>query len=157
MQIHEAKRDISFIPMVDMPKEEVEFWERVMSNELKPITVRLQQTSKVIGQKLKSLRNSTLAVILLINIVWIILLYTVTFPQLEKYNLPQKAFQLVFLAVYGIIIVVSFFAMLAHRLVMLMHLLGRPQVVEKFVAPEQEQMDNLSLSPTNIAHSSTSL
>lgn len=150
VQIYEAKRDINGIPFgaMDAQDEEFQFWTRILSKELKPVTVRLQQTSKEIGQKLKSLRNSTLAGIFLINVMWIILLYTVTFPQLDKYGLPEKAFQLLFLGVYGIIILVSFVAMLAHRFIMLMHFLGRPEVVEQAIAPAPEEFHDLSLAPS---------
>lgn len=139
VQIYRAKKAVNGILAVTSKPEEKAFWDKHLSAELKPVTVRLQQASKEIGQKLKDLRNATLALILLVNILWIILLYTVTFPQLVKYNLPEKAFQLLFLAVYGIIIIVSFFAMLAHRFVMLMHFLGRPEVVLDAVQTPYEE------------------
>ena len=142
VQIYQAKKDIKNITAVAIQDdhEEFHFWSNILSKELKPVTFQLQQTSTDIGQKLKTLRNTTLAVGLLINIMWIILLYTITFPHLKKYDLPEKAFQLLFLAVYGLIIIISFVAMLAHRCIMLMHFLGRPQVVreangEGFVNP----------------------
>ena len=139
VQIYKVKKAVNRILAASSTEEERKFWDKHLSAELKPVTVRLQQTSKEIGRKLKDLRNATLALILLVNIMWIILLYTVTFPQLVKYNLPEKAFQLLFLAVYGIIIVVSFFAMLAHRFVTLMHFLGRPEVVRDAIQPEHEE------------------
>ena len=126
---------MSCIPLTELENEECRFWKKILSQELKPVTIQFQQTSKDTAQKLKSLRNATLAILLLINIMWIVLLYTVTFPQLEEYDLPAKAFQLLFLAVYGLIILVSFIALLAHRLIMLMQFLGRPQVVEDAMAP----------------------
>ena len=132
------------MPAPSIEDDEAKFWRAILSKELKPVTVRLQQTSKEIGQKLKSLRNSTLAMIVLVNILWIILLYTVTFPQLKKYDLPERAFQLLFLAVYGIIILVSSLAMLAHRFLMLMQFLGRPEVVDAVVRPQQEPWTVLS-------------
>ena len=145
MQIYQAKKDVNgMIYTSSKGTAEVKFWEDILSRELKPVTVRLQQTSKEIGQKLKSLRNATLALILLINIMWIVLLFTVTFPQLEKYDLPDRAFQLLFLAVYGVIIAVSFVAMLAHRFLMLIQFIGRPEVVKEAVRPNHEEMTVLS-------------
>ena len=137
IQIYNAKRELRDIVLkhIDYKDKETYFWKRLVSNELHPVTVRLQQTSKEIGLKLKALRNSTLALIFLINITWIILLYTVTLPQLVNYGLPERAFQLLFLAVYGFIILVSFGAMLVHRLLMLIHFLGRPEVFEEAVYP----------------------
>ena len=143
-RIHAAKTTISNITLMTLDRadpNECSFWKNIVSKELKPVTVRFQQASKDIAQKLKSLRNMILAILLLINIMWIVLLYTVTFPQLEEYDLPVKSFQLLFLAVYGLIIFVSFIALLAHRLVMLMHFLGRPQVVEDAMAPPPEATD----------------
>ena len=140
LQIYKAKRDLTMIPTLSVRDREAQFWGRILSRELKPVTLRLQQTSREIGQKLKDLRNSTLAIMLLVNIMWIILLYTVTLPQLVKYELPERAFQLLFLAVYGFIILVSFFAMLAHRFLMLIHFLGRPEVIKEGVRSEQEDV-----------------
>ena len=117
-----------------------------MSKELKPVTVRLQQASKEIGQKLKTLRNSTLALIFLINVMWLILLYTVTLPQLVEYDLPERAFTLLFLAVYGVIILVSTVAMLMHRFLMLIHFLGRPEVLKEATQREHEEITHLETS-----------
>ena len=153
VQIYEAKKAVMNNQAVFVRDEESLFWENILSNELKPVTFQLQQTSMDIEQKLKSLRNTTLGIGLLINIMWIVLLYTVTFSQLKKYDLPEEAFQLVFLAVYVFIILISFMAMLAHRCIMLMHFLGRPEVVKEAVAPTHEDFVTMSLhsSATNIA------
>ena len=124
--------------------EETKFWSDILTKELKPVTVRLQQTSKEIGQKLDSLRNSTLAIILLVNIMWLLLLYTVTFPQLGTYGLTDRAFQLLFLGIYGIIIILSFVAMVLHRFIMLMQFLGRQQVVEKVIPPDFDALSVIS-------------
>ena len=149
VQIYQAKKDVKNIQAVPVQDEESLnlFWKNILSKELKPVTFQLQQMSTDIGQKLKSLRNTTLAVGLLINIMWIILLYTVTFPHLKTYNLPEKAFQLLFLAVYGLIIVISFVAMLAHRCIMLMHFLGRQEIVTETVAPNHKVIVNPSFNP----------
>eukprot|EP00731_Ephydatia_muelleri_P038335 Em0725g2a len=63
-------------------------------------------------------------VLLLINIMWIVLLYTLQFPELYKFNLPTKAFELFYLAVYASIIFVQFCAMIVHRGVTLIHYLA---------------------------------
>lgn len=127
--IYKAKREMNELELDNSEDEETTFWTKLLSKQLKPVSVQLQQTNEL-GLKLKSLRNSTLATILLINIMWLVLLYTLTFPRLVKYNLPEQAFQLVFLGTYGIIILVSFVAMIIHRFVMLMHFLGRLQEME---------------------------
>jgi hypothetical protein len=71
--------------------------------------------------------------------MWIILLYTVEVPHLGKHDLPERAFHLLFLAVYGFIVLVSFAAMLIHRFLMLIQFLGRPEVFDEAVHTLQEQ------------------
>ena len=153
VQIYQAKKDVKNIPVVSIQDEESLFWQNILSKELKPITIQLQQTSTDIGQKLKTLRNTTLGVILLINVMWIVLLFIITFPQLEKYNLPKQALQLLFLAVYGFIFLISFVAMLAHRCIMLIHFLGRPEVIKEAVEPPYEPFENVDTPsyPTSTA------
>ena len=140
LQIYKAKQDIKKVELqkIKDDDEETQFWSKILSKELKPVTVRLQQASKEIGQKLKSLRNTTLAIILLVNIMWLVLLYTVTFPQLEAYGLTDRVFQLLFLGIYGIIIFLSFVAMLLHRFIMLMQFVGRKQVVNQVIPPDSD-------------------
>jgi hypothetical protein len=153
VQIYEAKKDVKNIRALLIQDDESLFWANLTSNELKPVMFQMQQTSADIDHKLKTLRNTTLGIFLLVNIMWIVLLYTVTFPQLMNYHLPEQIFQLLFLAVYGLIFFISFVAMLAHRCIMLMHFLGRPEVVKEAVAPTHEDFVNMSLhsSATNIA------
>ena len=150
IQIYKAKGELSRIPTISIHDDDEEaFWAKILAKELKPVTVRLQQASKEIGQKLKALRNSTLALILLVNIMWIILLYTVTLPQLVMYGLPERAFQTLFLAVYGFIVLVSFVAMLVHRFLMLIQFIGRPEVVDEAIGPNSDPIvpvDQVDLS-----------
>lgn len=150
VQIHNVKKALSNTDAVadNDDDKEVKFWKKILNKELKPVTVHLQQASKEIGQKLKSLRNSTLTIMFIINMMWIILLYTVTLPQLVKYGLPDRAFQLLFLAVYGVIVLVSFVAMLMHRFLMLIHFLGRPEVLKEAVQEPHEEPVLLETSHT---------
>ncbi len=67
--------------------------------------------------------------------MWIVLLISLTFWQLELYDIDPRAFQLLFLAVYGLIILIQFFTMLAHRAVTLIHYLGRIKPREVTVTP----------------------
>ena len=96
---------------------------------MKPETVRFTPIDDL-KANLKSLRNSVLAILLLVNIMWIILLYTLEFSQLIDYGFESRAFQTLFLAVYGIIIVIQFVTLLCHRSVTLVHYLGRTQPAE---------------------------
>ena len=155
VRIHNVKKALSSIQPSSIHNDddnnedkEAKFWKEILSKELKPVTVHLQQASKEIGQKLKSLRNSTLTIMFIINMMWIILLYTVTLPQLVKYGLPDRAFQLLFLSVYGVIVLVSFVAMLMHRFLMLIHFLGRPEVLKEAIQEPHEEPVLLETSHT---------
>ncbi len=115
---------------------EADFWENLVHTTLKPVRVRLTQIDDL-KDNLRTLRNSTLAIILLVNLMWIILLYTLTFSSLTQYNLPDRAFSLLFLAVYGFVIVIQFVALICHRVVTLVHYLGRVKS-EELVVNERE-------------------
>lgn len=126
LKIRQAKAKIENVPLGGGPDEqENNFWETLM-DKLKPETVRFTPIDDL-KANLKSLRNSVLAILLLVNLMWIILLYTLEFSQLIDYGLESRAFQTLFLAVYGIIIVVQFVTLLCHRSVTLVHYLGRTQ------------------------------
>lgn len=126
LKIRQAKAKIENVPLGGGPDEqENDFWEKLM-DKLKPETVRFTPIDDL-KANLKSLRNSVLAILLLVNLMWIILLYTLEFSQLIDYGLESRAFQTLFLAVYGIIIVIQFVTLLCHRSVTLVHYLGRTQ------------------------------
>ena len=117
--------------------EESTFWKGLIKDKLKPVRVQLTQT-KDLKQQLKSLRNTVLAILLLVNLMWIILLYTLSFPRLSDFDLPERTFSLVFLAVYGIIVVVQFLTLICHRVVTLIHYLGRIKPEEIIAQPADE-------------------
>ena len=100
------------------------------------MTVRFTQIEDIKAM-LKSLRNSVLVVLLLVNLMWIILLYSLEFSRLADYRLESRVFQTVFFAVYGIIIAVQFVALVCHRGVTLVHYLGRTQPAD-IVGPANE-------------------
>ena len=106
---------------------------------MKPDTVRFTPIADLKAD-LKSLRNSVLAILLLVNLMWIILLYTLEFSQLIDYGLESRAFQTLFLGVYGIIIVIQFITLLCHRAVTLVHYLGRTQPTEIIGHENQEAL-----------------
>ena len=108
-------------------KQEYKFWLNLAKNLLKPESANLGKVEEL-KEKLRNLRNLALLVLLLTNIMWIVFLYTLIFPQLTKYNLPDRAFSLFFLAVYSIIICIQFIAMIFHRFITLVHLLARTKL-----------------------------
>lgn len=107
--------------------EEADFWTDLILRKLKPVSVRFQGQVEDLKNSLRNLRNAVLAVLFLINVVWILLLYTLSFPELEDFGLDSRGFQLLFLAVYGFIIIVQFITLIFHRIVTLIHFLGRIQ------------------------------
>ena len=111
-------------------KLEYTFWEDLAKYTLKPESANLGKVEEL-KEKLKDLRNLALLVLLLTNIMWIVFLYTLVFPQLTDYNLPDRAFSLLFLAIFSVIILIQFIAMVFHRFITLVHLLARTKIKNK--------------------------
>ena len=104
-------------------KEENTFWTNLIKDTLKPQSANFSKVDEL-KEKLTDLRNLSVLILFLINVMWIVFLYTLVFPQLTKYNLPEKAFSLLFLFIFSIILLIQFFAMLFHRFKTLLHLLA---------------------------------
>lgn len=122
LKIKQTEIQIDNLPIEVILSTEEDFWnEKSISEVLRPISVYFQGQLMIkdIKQSLRSLRNTVLDVIFLINIMWIILLYSLSFPELEDYGFDKRGFLLLFLAVHGFIILVQFLALLCHRMVTL--------------------------------------
>ena len=91
---------------------------------LKPTPEHLTKASEL-RSDLKLLRNYTLIALLIVNIMWLILLSIFTFNELEQVGLTASILSLLFLAAYGIIITIQFFAMIFHQVVTLSHYIAR--------------------------------
>ena len=104
-------------------KNEVEFWDQLANTTLKPESANLGKVEEL-KEKLTNLRNLSVLILLLINVMWIVFLYTLKFPELIKYGLPDKAFSLLFLIIFSVIMVIQFVAMIFHRFETLLHLLA---------------------------------
>ena len=89
-------------------RAEAAFWMKLVKKQLKPVSVNFQGQIKDLKQSLRSLRNTILGILFLTNIMWIILLYSLTFPELEKYGLDKRGIQLLLMAVYSFVIIVQF-------------------------------------------------
>ena len=113
------------LPLKDVEDkvDENSFWVELVKYKLQPESANLGKTDEL-KEKLKDLRNISVLIIFLINVMWIVFLYTLVFPQLTKYNLPDRAFSLLFLFIFSFIVLIQFFAMLAHRFESLLHLLA---------------------------------
>ena len=128
-------------------EKESDFWSNLILRSLKPVSVRFQGQIEDMKESLRGLRNATLGVLFLVNIMWIVLLYTLQFPELEDYGLDSRGFQLLFLAVYGFIIIVQFVTLICHRIVTLVHYLGRIQP-DEVISIEGAGEDDIELVGT---------
>ena len=111
-------------PNRPLDDDELAFWFEILDRFLYPVPESLTQTGNL-KDGLNSLRNSVLIAGLLINLIWIILLYLLTIQNLADIGFDNKFLGLVFLVVYGIILLVQFIGMLFHRTVTLAHYIGR--------------------------------
>ena len=75
-------------------------------------------------EKLEDLRDSTLMVFFIANVIWIILIITLT-KQANLQVLGTNTLGLAFLCVYGFIIVIQFLTLLWHRGETFFHVMAR--------------------------------
>ena len=116
---------IDNLPIQAISLEEVEFWNRDdIHKVLKPTSVHFQGQVKDLKQSLQSLRNTALGVTFLVNIIWIVLMYSISLPEFENYGFNKRGIQLLLLAIYSIVIAVQFIALICHRVVTMVHYLG---------------------------------
>ena len=103
---------------------ELAFWLELGDIVLYPMPDSLSNTNSL-KDELKYLRNSVLIALLLINLIWIMLLYLLVIEKLGDIGLNKKYLSLLFLVVYGLILIIQFVAMLFHRTVTLSHYISR--------------------------------
>ena len=133
-------------PNKPLDDEEFKFWERMVNTVLKPIPENLTQANQL-RSDLKFLRNYALIAMLLINMMWLILLSIFTFSELQDIGLSANILGLLFLAVYGILIMIQFLGMIVHRVVTLSHYIAR---LNQNLPIEVEHTEN-------VAHSSIAI
>jgi chitin synthase len=103
--------------------EEYDFWECLRQQRLLPESTVFAHDLEL-KEKLIELRNSTLLVFAITNVIWLILISTlVTKAQLNV--LDTNALGLAFLIVFGLILCIQFICMLLHRCSTWMHLIAR--------------------------------
>ncbi len=140
--MYHTKGIIENVDDMPMNEEEKQFWKELIVKKLKPVSTQLTSIEEV-KASLRTLRNNVLVLLFLINIMWIIALYTVEFPRLSDYGIDPRAFQLLFLFVYGFIIVVQFLMMICHRGITLVHYFGRVRPVH-VVVPLLDDFESVS-------------
>jgi chitin synthase len=104
------------------PKEN-NFWNNLIKRRLRPESTVFAHDLEL-KEKLIELRNSTLLVFAIVNVIWLILISTlVTKAQLNV--LETNVLGLAFLTVFGLILFIQFLCMLFHRCLTWMHLIAR--------------------------------
>lgn len=103
-------------------EEEIQFWEDLSQGVLRPITCNV---SHELLSKFRILKKNILLLLFLFNTVWVIALYSSSFPQLGRFTLNSKPFAIVFLSVYGCLLLLQFVSMVCHRIVSFCHYLAR--------------------------------
>lgn len=120
-----TKENLELKPSCESQGKEKRFWDKlIVESKLKPLSEKLTSVQSV-KKSLRNLRNATLIGLFLINMMWILVLYIIKFPILADYGVEIRAFQLLFLAVYSVILIVQFIAMIFHRGITLVHKFGR--------------------------------
>ena len=104
--------------------EEEEFWLHTIETVLKPTPDSLTRVDEL-RDDLNSLRNHALIAMLLVNLIWLIVFSLFTFDELKRFGFGNQALGLLFLVVYGVLLLVQFIGMLLHRLVTLAHYIAR--------------------------------
>ncbi|XP_063437912.1 uncharacterized protein LOC134718963 [Mytilus trossulus] len=102
---------------------EYEFWKLLTDTHLKPTS----EAFSLLGQlkiKLEELRNTWLMILLAVNSLWLVLISTLA-SKINLLVLGSNPVGLVFLLIFGILLLVQFFCMLFHRLSTLAHFLAR--------------------------------
>ena len=124
-RIAEAEMALNTDPVNScLEDDEEEFWLHTIESVLKPTPDSLTRVNEL-RDDLNNLRNHALIAMLLINLIWLIVFSLFRFDDLKAVSLNEKALGLLFLAVYGMLLLVQFIGMLFHRLVTLAHYIAR--------------------------------
>ncbi|EDO44996.1 predicted protein, partial [Nematostella vectensis] len=129
LKIRHARRQLDRCRTIDLEVDnsddgaEYDFWDGLREACLKPELAGFDGNTEL-KDKLEDLRNTTLMVFLISNVLWmIVIMVLVKHSNLKLLGVDFVG--LMFLSVYGTIILFQFIAMLAHRLTTLIHLLAR--------------------------------
>lgn len=127
LKIMEVRKAL-MVPKAHMLKtvnaEEYEFW-----NELKNLCLMPQSTAFGLEDDLKAklggLRNAWLMIFAVANTLWMILIYTLADKGKILSVFGSNPIGLVVLVLFGLVLIIQFFAMIVHRISTLTHFLGR--------------------------------
>eukprot|EP00058_Branchiostoma_floridae_P007236 XP_002592724.1 hypothetical protein BRAFLDRAFT_67164 [Branchiostoma floridae] len=104
-------------------KEEKEFWKQLCKEKLDP-TKGMFTSDVNLKAKLTVLRNYTLIIVLVANVLWITTMMVLSGRE-ALHVLGQNPLGFLSLFVFGLVQVIQFLAMLYHRLLTLLHAVAR--------------------------------
>ena len=128
-KIRHTRRELDRLPLdyMDVDNQddgiEYEFWEGLRQACLIPERSAFDQTAKL-KEKLVELRNTTLVIFGVTNVLWMIIILTLV-QHKDLKVLGVDIIGLGFLAIYGFIFVIQFLALLGHRFKTVVHILAR--------------------------------
>ncbi|KXJ20584.1 Caskin-1 [Exaiptasia diaphana] len=122
-EIHQTRKIVDKVNPIEIDGKELRFWEMLRSRCLLPESAVFGSMTEL-KEKLEDLRDSFLTVFAIANVMWIIVIITLD-KQAELKVKGTNAIGLVFLFVFGLVIVIQFLTMIFHRLSTLCHLLAR--------------------------------
>ena len=126
-KIREARQTLNRVPLRNLKEDndgiEYEFWTRLRERCLLPESKAFGQHSEL-ADRLAELRNSVVVCLVVANLVWIILIFTLT-KRAELNVVGTNPLGLSFLVVFGTILAIQFLTMLWHRMSTVLHFLAR--------------------------------
>ena len=128
-KIRRIRRELDRLPLYYMDVDnqddgiEYEFWEGLRQACLIPELSAFDQSAKL-KEKLVELRNTTLVVFGVTNVLWMIIILTLV-QHKDLKVLGVHGIGLGFLAIYGCIFVIQFLALLGHRFKTIVQVLAR--------------------------------
>ena len=144
-KIRRTRRELDRLPLYYMDVDnndngiEYEFWEGLRQACLIPELSAFDQSAKL-KEKLVELRNTTLVVFGVTNVLWMIIILTLV-QHKDLKVLGVDVIGLGFLIIYGLIFVIQFLALLGHRFKTIVHVLARTpwKVTNNRVEPTSSQ------------------
>ena len=122
-----SKLDQALVTEAVTPEEnETEFWKKMVKGVLCPESTLLDGNTEELKGNLKELRNKTVITLVFINLMWICMLVLIQHTVLQaSLRIQEAPFSALFLAIYFVVILIQFVALVIHRLETFLHILAR--------------------------------
>jgi len=129
IKLRQTRRELDRLPLLYLDVDnqddgiEYEFWEGLRQTCLVPELSAFDQTSEL-KEKLVELRNTALLIFGVSNALWTVIVLTLV-QQKDLKVFGVDVIGLAFLLIYGLLVVLQFLALLAHRFKTIVHILAR--------------------------------